>query len=356
MSAYALPGLLFFPSGSSNDTNLVSDEMKGSESFLPDEREEMYEVEVSDKEKSWDRSDGLFISIKSATVDPIKLIKCFTARSTSTSSPAKNSFRERVTSLSNSLTRFSVTSNSTDASQVQWGEYDDSPPNSPSRKVRLSFDEMEETEESSEVFPCPSVSGHNGAVPVIDTSKESDFHDDAIQFNLSISFNGRKYTATRALPTFVKLRKDLMLESKGRSTMRFNKPGVTRMSAVSQESKQTQADEVSIPELPIGDGSKMTNVVQLAGRGFRGLQDSVCAYCPDMEKWIRSVADLVPSSPSLENFLWEPIHSDHKSPDHSPTRSGLYASKSPLRNSNHTLNSILESEDTFLESESDFEE
>lgn len=38
-------------------------------------------------------------------------------------------------------------------------------------------------------------------------------YEDAIQFDLSISFNGRKYTATRTLPSFIQLRNDLIRES-----------------------------------------------------------------------------------------------------------------------------------------------
>lgn len=398
MSAYALPGLFFFPSVPAEEANLVGDVGKGSEYFTSNANDVGSDALAQKNAKeatiddSWSNTNGLLISIKSAKVDHIQLIQGFTAP-TSNTSGRKNSFRAKVASLSNSLTGFSHASNNTDASDEQWGEYDDSPSNSPTKKnVQFNFNELDDADNTNEMLTCPSVSGRNGVGTLNNTSEQSNEHDNAIQFTLTISFNGRKYTATRALPSFVKLRHDLMLELQGQPTKRFNRPGVlytletNKNSAGRILSYESKEGDVIIPELPIGGDSKVKGIVRMAGRGFRGLQDTVCGYCPIMEKWIQSVADLVPSSPSLANFLWEPIHSEarescNSSPNLLPMKSSLYGSKSSLRGVSNSspnllptksspygsksslrggsvqaLNSICESEDTDSESDSDSED
>eukprot|EP00560_Eucampia_antarctica_P002786 CAMPEP_0197838318 /NCGR_PEP_ID=MMETSP1437-20131217/35726_1 /TAXON_ID=49252 ORGANISM="Eucampia antarctica, Strain CCMP1452" /NCGR_SAMPLE_ID=MMETSP1437 /ASSEMBLY_ACC=CAM_ASM_001096 /LENGTH=98 /DNA_ID=CAMNT_0043446141 /DNA_START=50 /DNA_END=346 /DNA_ORIENTATION=+ len=52
----------------------------------------------------------------------------------------------------------------------------------------------------------------------------------------------------------------------------------------------------------------MTTTFQMAaGRGFSKLHAACSSYCPAFESWLRHVADLVPGSPTLCQFLWEPV-------------------------------------------------
>jgi len=150
--------------------------------------------------------------------------------------------------------------------------------------------------------------------------------DDALQFNIGVTLNGRNYTVIRALPSFVKLRRDVMAEI---SDLRM---GTTTTTHPQQPNKSGCCSESeTIPDLPIGHtrsshsshSSTGTNhdhndngifddlegraraVAGFAGRGFSRLQAALCTLCPEMEEWLRAVAMLCPASPSLANFLWE---------------------------------------------------
>jgi|EP00979_Chaetoceros_neogracilis_P001477 hypothetical protein len=364
MSAYALPGSFFFPS-----TTAATDAKKGNESEPGSNDESMSDQTAhrSETQESW--SNDLLISIKSASIDHIRLIQGFTALRQSGNSSNRRSIRDRMASLSNSLP-FSLSSSMTE-SDDHWGEYgyeednleeesSNSPSNSPQKsKVQFNFDEMDSSPQRSSITSgpiCTASVTQDCAVPVCDSSNAQ---DDAIQFTLSISFNGRKYTATRALPSFVKLRNDLMLElaNRKKTSVRFQNPSDQD---VFYESKQAHGEEedVVIPELPIGgdqiDDGKSSGLMGMAGRGFRGLQDTVKQFCPPMEDWIQSVAALVPSSPTLANFLWEPLHNNQDatfenanatSPSSKPIHTGNKnhsSMRNSLRNSVQTLNSITE--------------
>lgn len=120
-------------------------------------------------------------------------------------------------------------------------------------------------------------------------------HEDAIEFELSISFNGRKYTAMRSMQCIVQLRNDLIRE------MNFRKPwSHTTRRQHSQDAKDE--DTIQIPKIPpIFSGG-------FVGRGFTMLHAVLTSYCPAMEIWLRSVTSIVPQdSESLTNFLWEPL-------------------------------------------------
>jgi len=387
MSAYALPGSFFFPTTASVSNDDAAAKLKTDQA-----------ASEADTQESW--SNDLLISIKSASIDHIRLIQglAFAGRRASTSS--RRSIRDRMASLSNSLTGFSLSSSMTE-SDDHWGEYgyeenDNDAEEEESageesggkRNIEFDFDEMDDTSPRSSVTDVPvcraSFAG-DFAIPASDSSVHTNAQDDAIQFTLSISFNGRKYTATRALPTFVKLRNDLMLEvaNRKKSTVRFQKseyPHHEESSDIFYESKEQEANEeevdVVIPELPIGgdrmNDGKNAGLIGMAGRGFRGLQDTVKQYCPPMEDWIQSVAALVPSSPTLANFLWEPLQKnedvtfeDMNAPS-TATAAGPSSSKPPsnngknmrnsFRNSIQTLNSIHEFEGSESENEDEEED
>jgi hypothetical protein len=134
----------------------------------------------------------------------------------------------------------------------------------------------------------------------------------AIEFQLSITFQGRKYNATRAFPTFVKLREDLLHELRGNDHRRSKRYGGGGMSK--SKSLGELSDDDSVPELPrvsteslSGQGGYALSGV--ARSGFALLQATAQHYCPEMEGWMRQVVEAFPCSQSLSKFLWEPLSS-----------------------------------------------
>mmetsp|Transcript_6361 Transcript_6361/g.14388 ORF Transcript_6361/g.14388 Transcript_6361/m.14388 type:complete len:320 (+) Transcript_6361:155-1114(+) len=150
--------------------------------------------------------------------------------------------------------------------------------------------------------------------------QQADPREEAIQFTLSISYNGRSYDATRTLPALEQLRKDLMTETRRSSSVRSckrPKRNFTKTSRCEARGDElipatTQDSQVSIPEIPslldTNDNKGMLEV-GFAGRGFSMLQARLRTSCPVMEEWFEAVLDLVtPSeSPVLARFLWEPV-------------------------------------------------
>lgn len=132
----------------------------------------------------------------------------------------------------------------------------------------------------------------------------------AIEFQLSITFQGRKYNATRAFPTFVKLREDLLHELKGNDHRRSKRHGGMSKS----KSLGGLSDDDSVPELPrvstenLGHGGSYA-LSGVARSGFALLQATAQHYCPEMEGWMRQVVEAFPCSQSLSKFLWEPLSS-----------------------------------------------
>jgi len=450
MSAYASSSSFFFPSFSSlysstKDTKVVanscdeistssSSSLTASSSTLSssprandDDLNEKQQCNESDGNhettNSWyNSSQDMFISIKSASIDPIRYIQSLTTRrpsgtsndlaspprsigvnsvrrdstisTLSSSSPSnamtrRDSIRETIVKLSNNLTGMSTTASSICDSEEQWGEYGETPHSSPanghnqreqfqarrnsSKVFTFDMDESEEkNNESYDEKSCDHNSfyasvGEGYRVPhfVASTSPKTDesssklssphshstkrrgsktsskshlnksnSQDDAIQFTLSITLNGRMYTATRTLPSFVKLRNELMLEvsnqnnSKrklGRSLNDSNHDSVDNLVGDDVEDDEVEPEEVVIPELPLSGGNAFENngtskveelqnsafaMMGMAANGFSGIQAVLHSYCPQMENWIRNVATLVPCSPSLANFLWEPLQSN----------------------------------------------
>uniref|UniRef100_A0A7S2VDT3 Uncharacterized protein n=1 Tax=Entomoneis paludosa TaxID=265537 RepID=A0A7S2VDT3_9STRA len=109
-------------------------------------------------------------------------------------------------------------------------------------------------------------------------TEESNCEEEAMQFELSVSLGGRKYTATRSWPTICKLRKDLM--------------------------RSLQSCE--IPELP------SLHEPGVFCRSFSFLHELVKSYGPSLESWLRTVAELVPhDNPILSHFLYEESDSEN---------------------------------------------
>lgn len=139
---------------------------------------------------------------------------------------------------------------------------------------------------------------------VVEKEKEIKFspQEGAMQFDLSITFNGRKYTAVRSLPRILQLRQDLVEEVK------------ERRHSVEQHYKCKELDSLTIPELPRmyeGCDSDMSpgGATGFVARSFSMLQSLLCSYVPVLEVWLHNVTSLVQpvDSPILRQFLWEPL-------------------------------------------------
>jgi len=139
--------------------------------------------------------------------------------------------------------------------------------------------------------------------PGCDDAPEED--PSAIEFDLSISFQGRRYNATRAFPTFVKLRREL-LDELSENDRRSKRSGAAGCHAKTGGGPCS----MGIPELPrvspenLGHGGFAFGV---ARTGFALLQATAQHYCPEMEGWMMQVIESFPCSQSLSSFLWEPL-------------------------------------------------
>ena len=208
--------------------------------------------------------------------------------------------------------------------------------------------------------PPPVLNTENSGEVVAPDEHEDDPHKEAIQFELSISFNGRTYSATRSLPNIVQLRNDLIAEISSRrkalsrrrlrwiptrNTSHKTADGGVEWDDDDDTVKTVDEDDtyhVTIPELPDYYSKEDRNTGgSFAGRGFTLLQALLRSYCPAMEGWLRKVTDLVPpmDSPSLSQFLWEPVSGEVKMSTQA---------KLPTRGSNQsfcTLVSIKEDEE-----------
>jgi hypothetical protein len=132
-------------------------------------------------------------------------------------------------------------------------------------------------------------------------SKRGTSHEEAIQFELSISFNGRRYTAMRTLNAIVQLRDDLIRE------LNNNQNRWMQHTRQFGKTDKTNEKSIDIPEIPPmtdeGNGSS-----SFVGRGFTMLHNALTSYTPAIESWLRNIMSIVPQeSESLSNFLWEPL-------------------------------------------------
>lgn len=136
---------------------------------------------------------------------------------------------------------------------------------------------------------------------------QCDPHEEAINFEFSVSFNGREYSATRTLPRILQFRTDLIEEFRARrmwrERRRKRKQSVPPpMTKVRYHSDDEEEDDESIPELP-----RLSEDAG-GGRGFTMLNALLRSYGPALEHWMMKVMDIVPhDSQCLTQFLWEPV-------------------------------------------------
>jgi hypothetical protein len=266
MSAYALPG--FFPPltnvfsspnvGFASSTSRSS--LFGNDDSSLEKEEKVNDYNAIDERVGPEQNVG--IAVKEAKIDAARLIHALTTKSTTTTRQQQQAGA-------------STTPVSSDHSQA----------NSNTRSRRRNHPQ------------------HTSVTP----------QEDAMQFELSISFNGRKYTAMRTLPSILQLRRDLMEEVENRQRI-FQSAGfepprhpARLYSDYDDDDKSCQEQNVCIPELPrLAEDCPWT---AQASRGFSMLQGVLSSYAPTLERWLRNVTELVPpnDSPSWANFLWEPV-------------------------------------------------
>ena len=190
---------------------------------------------------------------------------------------------------------------------------------------RRSSSENMRDSQSSLLQSCSSSSTSSSGDKKNDTGSP---HEEAIQFELSISFNGRTYTATRTLQCIIQLRNDLIREMRYRQqwlkTRRLEDqqydvtappPTMTveplREIINEDDGACYSMEDIDIPEIPpmnAGDGTCSGG--GFVGRGFTMLHTVLASYRPLMERWLRNVIAVVPQdSECLTNFLWEPVSS-----------------------------------------------
>ena len=215
--------------------------------------------------------------------------------------------------------------------------------------------------------PRPTSSNNDNDGPTLIAPASSGISDasDSIQFELSISHGGRKYSATRPLRSLVRLRQDLMREIAERrpgivvpkrphqdecddntavtstsSSHSFDsdqsRRNVNQRSHISSDACTSPPPPVvMIPELPVAGSSDTSddtpsataprrdhrglpvpptsttaNTSGLVSGSFTALHLALTRYGPAVEEWFHHIlTDILPdpgSSPSLLAFLWEP--------------------------------------------------
>lgn len=187
--------------------------------------------------------------------------------------------------------------------------------------------------------------------------------DDAVIFKLSISYNGRKYNASRSFDKFVKLRNDLCRELNEVNNSYYSRQ-YRKYSHQSCNNTEEEATSI-LPQLPDSisdqtDGNchftlpSMSSSISMAMAaasvphfnvgsggitGFTKLQSLLlCYYCPLIECWLKRVMDIIDfdTSPCFNNFLWEPLRGDDDSSSSSaPSMSSSSHSNSTMEPQQH---------------------
>jgi len=185
---------------------------------------------------------------------------------------------------------------------------------------------------------------------------------EAVEYELSISYDGKKYTAKRSFPRIRRLRHELVKEVE---TRRNNYPGtfgvirsfVTPLPSPDHtpDDCSTESDESSvIPELPADlcsdDDMGSASPMGLAGRTLNMIQSSATGNCPRLEEWLTTVSKVINpnTSPSFRSFLAEPLEPEECLPRLFP-RARRFLRRRRNRGSFGNLSSI--SEDDVVDAE-----
>mmetsp|Transcript_37511 Transcript_37511/g.65812 ORF Transcript_37511/g.65812 Transcript_37511/m.65812 type:complete len:476 (-) Transcript_37511:492-1919(-) len=282
----------------------------------------------------------IIIAIRSARVDPVELIKSLTSKGSNIARRTANFIARTPDVVSSTTSESATTDDATgeDADSEKGGRDEVPVYSSPG----LCYEDSDSDEEYSmydysDDFSTPNDDDDShDDLHHEDNQSSSDEDPSAIEFELDITFQGRKYNATRAFPTFVKLRNDLLRElnvNEGDVHRRSRRSGGAKspsnidpednsksMPMIPNQNNDGSSlkEGISVPELPRvsqeslghGGGYALSGV---ARSGFALLQATAQHYCPEMEHWIGQVIHTFPCSQSLSSFLWEPLSSSNAS-------------------------------------------
>ena len=241
--------------------------------------------------------NGVVIAVKEAKIDPERLIRSLASKPDSKKAAAKSA--APPTGGGESSDDQVATDTSTNATSAQG-----SSPKSNSSSRRLRRSQKADLKKKDDSL-----------------SREYDPHEEAIKIEISVSFNGRDYTATRTLPRILQFRYDLIEEFRARRKFRERRkkkaadipkmtPTHAHVSDDEDEEDSLDSDDV-IPEIPrLADESSAHagGSSHVLGGGFSMLNALLRPYGPALERWLRNVIDIVPhDSQCLTQFLWEPI-------------------------------------------------
>jgi hypothetical protein len=325
----------------------------------------------------------LIIAVKEAKIDPVRLIQYLTGTTpqhTHRKTLRRRGSQERL-QLGCSSASSVMSGTGGMAKNVGVGG-NNLQVNSPIRRNKKSMVQLPAALLSSSSSSSPSPSSSSSAVAslgeAVGTNKKNNRnnnsatsvaasdnpHGGAIEFELSITFQGRRYTAKRTLQCIVQLRDDLIREMRyrkqwlGRERSRrgeystnddgesssscisgivvepglatdeqqnqYPKTGLlsphpptraatgTSSSSQPQQEEQQQDPNEYIPEIPPlstedDRGGTFSSGKGFMGRGFTMLHAMVTSYVPVMERWLKNVMIIVPQdSECLMDFLWEP--------------------------------------------------
>jgi len=324
MSAYALPGL--FPPietmslSCSKSSNTTVDSSDSSESSSSDRKIPLHlhdqggnYVNKCDNSARKNRDDDEFtnsnsgaIAVKEAKIDPVRWIQYVTGSSPQLyAHHIGKTLRRRVSTTSNNCTKGKRSRSDCSSGSINKN------------------------------------SNSNGASS--SCSKTESQQNEAIEFELSITFNGRKYTAKRTMQCIMQLRDDLIREMKRRKQwltqkqelltstngklthntstihkydghLRLAQPSYFEVSQSSCDKLPTMHEQdinhsysIQIPEIPPLTSDHDRPDTGFVGKGFTMLHAMVKSYVPVMETWLKNVMEIVPQdSECLMNFLWEP--------------------------------------------------
>eukprot|EP00538_Stauroneis_constricta_P013456 CAMPEP_0119570714 /NCGR_PEP_ID=MMETSP1352-20130426/43754_1 /TAXON_ID=265584 /ORGANISM="Stauroneis constricta, Strain CCMP1120" /LENGTH=340 /DNA_ID=CAMNT_0007620387 /DNA_START=1328 /DNA_END=2350 /DNA_ORIENTATION=+ len=309
MSAYALfpfptaepaappqPGAALHSDFNASDGNLSArtDSTSSLSSSMDDAEHDLscQSTTASSSSSSFYKSSGLnainesgsriAIAIKDAKFNPVRLIQSVLQTSNNQSKSCKQSCRRRNRASAAASSTSSLSSSSTSHT---------SPPSAQSTRCQSL---MASTQQPQHPDQRQQTSKGNSNQQQQQQQQQSG-NEDAIEFELSITFQGRKYNATRTMQCLIDLRNALIQD---------------------MHAKQ----RTSIPELPQmnrhddnpASASTSASAASFVGRSFTMLHHMLVAYCPDVERWLQIVMSIVPDdSEILANFLFEPSASDH---------------------------------------------
>ena len=297
MSAYALPGL--FPpidtmsQSSSNGIKTIDDSSGCSEESSSDRKMPLHLQQDHGEKYSGNRDNRIgcilnsaAIAVKEAKIDPVRWIEYVTG-------PNPQQYAHQI---GKTLRRRVSNSNHSSSGQAN----------------RALFDS------TSGSKPKSSYGNGNSSC----NSKNKSQQNEAIEFELSITFKGRRYTAKRTMQCMMQLRDDLIREMNRRrqwltekqdlGSLRFTQPSCfdsTHSSWNKVTTKPEQGENAAqIPEIPpFTDDCHHSGDPGFVGKGFMMLHAMVKSYVPVMERWLKSVMEVVPQdSECFMNFLWEP--------------------------------------------------